>query len=264
MVHGEAGVGKTALLSEAFRAAPDLRVVRAAGVESEMELPYAGLQQLCVSMLDHLEHLPQPQADALRTAFGLIEGPAPDRFLVGLAVLSLLSEAATQRPLVCLVDDCQWLDRASAQALAFAARRIEAEGLLLAFAAREPSQDFEGIPGFGVEGLREPDARALLRSVVQWPLDEQVRERILADQGEPAGAARAATGTVARRAGGRLRPAAGALAGLLAGRPDPGELSPPGGGAAGGVTAHGPARGGRTGGRPRPHVARCRPARARP
>jgi predicted ATPase len=186
MVHGEAGVGKTALLSEAFRAQPDLRVVRAAGVESEMELPYAGLQQLCVSMLDHLEHLPQPQADALRTAFGLIEGPAPDRFLVGLAVLSLLSEAAAQRPLVCLVDDCQWLDRASAQALAFAARRIQAEGVLLAFAAREPSQDFEGIPGFAVEGLREPDARALLRSVVQWPLDEQVRERILAEtRGNP-------------------------------------------------------------------------------
>ena len=186
MVRGEAGVGKTALLSETFRAAPDLRVVRAAGVESEMELPYAGLQQLCVSMLDHLEHLPQPQADALRTAFGLIEGPAPDRFLVGLAVLSLLSEAAAPRPLVCLVDDCQWLDRTSAQALAFAARRIQAEGVLLAFAAREPSQDFEGIPGFDVEGLRDPDARALLRSVVQWPLDEQVRDRILAEtRGNP-------------------------------------------------------------------------------
>ena len=186
MVHGEAGVGKTALLSEAFGAAPGLRVVRAAGVESEMELPYAGLQQLCVSMLDHLGHLPKPQADALRTAFGLIEGPAPDRFLVGLAVLSLLSEAAAQGPLVCVVDDCQWLDRTSAQALAFAARRIQAEGVLLAFAAREPSQDFEGIPGFAVEGLRDPDARALLRSVVQWPLDEQVRERILAEtRGNP-------------------------------------------------------------------------------
>src|SRR5207244_3174968 len=134
----------------------------------------------------HLEHLPQPQADALRTAFGLIEGPAPDRFLVGLAVLSLLSEAAAPRPLVCLVDDCQWLDRASAQALAFAARRVQAEGVLLAFAAREPSQDFEGIPGFDVEGLRDPDARALLRSVVQWPLDEQVRDRILAEtRGNP-------------------------------------------------------------------------------
>jgi hypothetical protein len=174
------------LLSEAFGAAPDVRVVRAAGVESEMELPYAGLQQLCISMLDHLEHLPQPQADALRTAFGLIEGPAPDRFLVGLAVLSLLSEAAAQRPLVCVVDDCQWLDRASAQALAFAARRIQAEGVLLTFAAREPGQDFEGIPRFGVEGLKDLDARALLRSAVPWPLDEQVRERILAEtRGNP-------------------------------------------------------------------------------
>ena len=186
MVHGEAGVGKTALLSEAFGAAPGLRVVRAAGVESEMELPYAGLQQLCVSMLDHLGHLPKPQADALRTAFGLIEGPAPDRFLVGLAVLSLLSEAAAQGPLVCVVDDCQWLDRTSAQALAFAARRIQAEGVLLAFAAREPGQDFDGIPGFMVGGLRDLDARALLRSVVPWPLDEQVRERILAEtRGNP-------------------------------------------------------------------------------
>src|SRR4029077_18474649 len=151
-----------------------------------MATPYGGLQRLSVSMLDHLEHLPQPQADALRTAFGLIEGPAPDRFLVCRPVRSRLSEAAAQRPLVCLVDDCQWLDRASAQALAFAARRIQAEGVVWASAPREPSQDFEGIPGFGVEGLREPDARALLRSVVQWPLDEQVRERILAEtRGNP-------------------------------------------------------------------------------
>ena len=186
MVHGEAGVGKTALLNEAFGSVSDLRVVRAAGVESEMELPFAGLQQLCVSMLGHLEHLPRPQADALRTAFALMEGPPPDRFLIGLAVLSLLSEAAAQWPLACVVDDCQWLDQASAQALAFAARRIQAEGVLLAFAAREPGQDFDGIPGFMVGGLRESDARALLRSVVPWPLDEQVRERILAEtRGNP-------------------------------------------------------------------------------
>ena len=186
VVHGEAGVGKTALLNEVFGSVPDLRVVRAAGVESEMELPFAGLQQLCVSMLGHLGHLPPPQADALRTAFGLREGPPPDRFLVGLAVLSLLSEAAGGRPLVCVIDDCQWLDRASAQALAFAARRIQAEGVLLAFAAREPGQDLERIPRFGVDGLRDRDARALLRSVVRWPLDEQVRERILAEtRGNP-------------------------------------------------------------------------------
>src|SRR6476646_2988117 len=168
MVHGEAGVGKTALLNEAFGSVSGLRVVRAAGVESEMELPFAGLQQLCVSMLGYLEHLPLPQADALRTAFGLIEGPPPDRFLLGTAFLSLLSEAAAQR------------------ALAFAALRIQAEGVLLAFAAREPGQDFDGIPGFMVGGLRDLDARALLRSVVPWPLDEQVRERILAEtRGNP-------------------------------------------------------------------------------
>ena len=150
VVHGEAGVGKTALLNEAFGSPSDLRVLRAAGIESEMELPFAGLQQLCLSMLGHLEHLPGPQADALRTAFGLRQGPPPDRFLVGLAVLSLLSETARQQPLVCVVDDCQWLDQASAQALAFAARWIQAEGVLLAFAAREPGQDLTGIPEFGV------------------------------------------------------------------------------------------------------------------
>jgi DNA-binding CsgD family transcriptional regulator len=186
VVHGEAGVGKTALLNEAFESAPGLRVVRAAGIESEMELPFAGLQQLCLSMLDHLDHLPPPQADALRIAFGLSQGPPPDRFLVGLAVLGLLSEAAGRRPLAGVVDDCQWLDQASAQALAFAARRIQAEGVLLAFAAREPGPDLEGIPRLLLEGLRDRDARALLRSVVPWPLDEQIRERILAEtRGNP-------------------------------------------------------------------------------
>jgi DNA-binding CsgD family transcriptional regulator len=186
VVHGEAGVGKTALLDEAFGSVPDLRVVRAAGIESEMELPFAGLQQLCLSMLGQLDHLPPPQAGALRVAFGLTQGPPPDRFLVGLAVLGLLAEAAGRRPLVGVVDDCQWLDRASAQALAFAARRIQAEGVLLAFAAREPGPDLEGIPRLLIEGLRDRDARALLRSVVPWPLDEQIRERILAEtRGNP-------------------------------------------------------------------------------
>ena len=124
VVRGEAGVGKTALVDYAVGAAPDLRVVRAVGVESEMELAFAALHQLCAPMLDRLGRLPDPQRDALRTAFGLAAGPAPDRFLVGLAVLSLLSEVAAERPLVCVVDDAQWLDRASAQALAFAARRL--------------------------------------------------------------------------------------------------------------------------------------------
>jgi len=186
VVYGEAGVGKTALLNEAFGSAPDLRAVRGAAIESEMELPFAGLHQLCVSMLDHLDRLPPPQSDALRTAFGLREGPAPDRFLVGLAVLSLLSEAAARRPLVGIVDDCQWLDRASSQTLGFVARRIQAEGVLLAFATREPSNDLDGIPELLVEGLQDLDARAVLRSVVRWPLDDQVRERILAEcRGNP-------------------------------------------------------------------------------
>ena len=186
VVRGEAGVGKTALLDDVFATATDLRVVRAAGIESEMELPYAGLQQLCLSMLDHLQRLPPPQSGALRTAFGLIEGPPPDRFLVGLAVLGLLAEAAEPGPLVCVVDDCQWLDRASAQALGFAARRIEAEGVLLAFAARQSSQDLAGIPELLVQGLHDRYARALLHSVVPLPLDEQIRERILAEtRGNP-------------------------------------------------------------------------------
>ena len=127
MVHGEAGVGKSALLDYVAESASDLIVVRAVGVESEMELAFAGLHQLCAPMLDRLDRLPGPQRNALATAFGLMAGPAPDRFLVGLAVLSLMSEVAEERPLVCLVDDVQWLDRASAQALAFAARRLLAE-----------------------------------------------------------------------------------------------------------------------------------------
>ena len=162
------------------------------------------------------------------------------------------------------MDDCQWLDRASAQALAFAARRIQAEGVLLAFAAREPSQDFEGIPGFGVEGLREPDARALLRSVVQWPLDEQVRERILAEtRGNPLALLELPRGlSPAELAGGFGLPQA--LSQDTRWRADPGELSPPGGGAAGGVTAHGAARGGGTVGDPALMWRAAAPARARP
>jgi DNA-binding CsgD family transcriptional regulator/tetratricopeptide (TPR) repeat protein len=186
MVHGEAGVGKTALLDYVAELASDLTVVRAVGVESEMELVFAGLHQLCAPMLDRLDRLPDPQRNAIAIAFGLTAGPAPDRFLVGLAVLSLMSEVAEKRPLVCLVDDVQWLDRASAQALAFAARRLLAEPVLMVFAAREPGADFDGLPELVVEGLGDADARELLASVVPWPLDEQVRERILAEtRGNP-------------------------------------------------------------------------------
>ena len=137
VLRGEAGVGKTALLEYLVECAAGCRVARAAGVESEMELAYAGLHQLCASFLDRLERLPGPQYDALGTAFGLRRGEAPDRFLVGLAVLTLLSDVAEERPLVCVVDDAQWLDRASAQALAFAARRLVAESVAIVFAMRD-------------------------------------------------------------------------------------------------------------------------------
>ena len=186
VVRGEAGVGKTALLAYAVESAPDLRSVRAAGVESEMELAFAGLHQLCWPMLDRLGRLPGPQRDALSIAFGLEAGPAPDRFLVGLAVLSLLSEVAGDRPLVCVVDDVQWLDRASVQVLAFAARRLLAEAVLVIFAAREPGADLRGLPELMVEGLRHADARKLLGSVVRRPLDERVADRIVAEtRGNP-------------------------------------------------------------------------------
>src|ERR1700751_3846156 len=186
VVRGEAGVGKSALLEYAAGAAADMRVARAAGVESEMELAFAGLHQLCAPLLDHLERLPGPQEAALGVAFGLRAGGAPDRFLVGLAVLTLLSEAAENRPLLCLVDDAQWLDRASAQVLAFRARRRLADPVGLIFVTRDPGQELGGLPDLEVRGLREEDARGLLRSVVRVRLDEQVRDRILAEtQGNP-------------------------------------------------------------------------------
>jgi DNA-binding CsgD family transcriptional regulator len=187
VVRGEPGAGKTALLDYlAGQAAPDCRVARAAGVQSEMELAFAALQQLCAPMLDHVDRLPVPQGNALRTAFGLGAGPAPDRFLVGLAVLSLLAEVAGERPLVCLVDDQQWLDHASAQILAFVARRLEAESVGLVFAARVLGGELAGLPELMVGGLREGDARALLDSVLTGPLDERVRDQIVAEtRGNP-------------------------------------------------------------------------------
>ncbi|KUN38386.1 LuxR family transcriptional regulator [Streptomyces olivochromogenes] len=176
---GEPGVGKTALLEYLAVQALGCRVVRAAGVQSEMELAFAGLHQLCAPLLDRLEHLPGPQRDALRTAFGMSEGPAPNRFLVGLAVLGLLSEVAEQRPLICLIDDEQWLDRASAQVLAFVARRLGAESMGLVFAARTVHGDLAGVPELVVEGLREADARALLDAVLTGPIDARVRDQIV-------------------------------------------------------------------------------------
>src|SRR5215467_15035439 len=157
VLRGEPGVGKTALLEHASSSASGFRVVRAVGIESEMELPFAALQQLCAPMMDQLPLLPDPQQDALRVAFGLGSGEPPDRFLVGLAVLSLLSTAAEQQPLLCVVDDAQWLDRASTQALAFVARRLLAEPLGLVFASRKPVESFARLPELVIEGLRETD-----------------------------------------------------------------------------------------------------------
>jgi DNA-binding CsgD family transcriptional regulator len=186
VVCGESGVGKTALLDYVAGRSLDFRVARAAGVQSEMELAFAGLYQLCAPMLDRLERLPVPQRDALRTAFGLSAGPVPDRFLVALAVLSLLSDVAGEQPLICLVDDEQWLDRASAQALGFVARRLEAESVGLVLAARVPGDELAGLPELVVEGLAEGDARALLDAALAGPLDEQVRDRIVAEtRGNP-------------------------------------------------------------------------------
>jgi DNA-binding CsgD family transcriptional regulator len=181
VVRGEPGVGKTVLLDYLAGRASGCRVARAAGVQSEMELAFAALHQLCAPMLDHAESLPVPQREALRTAFGLSAGPAPDRFLVGLAVLGLLSETAGERPLVCVVDDQQWLDRASAQALGFAARRLAADPVGLVFAARVPGQDVAGLPELVVNGLAEGDARELLDSVLTGPMDARVRDQIIAD-----------------------------------------------------------------------------------
>ena len=188
VVRGDPGVGKTVLMDHlAGRASGSgCRVVRAAGVQSEMELAFAGLHQLCAPMLGHLDRIPVPQHDALRIAFGLAAGPPPDRFFVGLAVLSLLSEVAGERPLICVVDDEQWLDRASAQALGFVSRRLAANAVGLVFAARDPGAELAGLPELEIEGLRDDDARALLASVLAGPLDARVRDLIIAEtRGNP-------------------------------------------------------------------------------
>jgi len=169
VLRGEPGVGKSVLLDYVSRQAAGCRIARAAGMQSEMELAFAGLHQLCAPMLGRLGRLPEPQREALRIAFGISAGPAPNRFHVALAVLSLLSEAAEEQPLICLIDDQQWLDRSSAQALGLVARRLAAERVGLVFATRIPSEDIAGLPEMVVGGLRAADARALLDSVLAWP-----------------------------------------------------------------------------------------------
>jgi DNA-binding CsgD family transcriptional regulator len=186
VVRGEAGIGKTALLEYLVESASDLTVIRAVGVESEMELAFATLHQVCAPLLDRLARLPAPQRHALQIVFGLKVGAPPDRFLVGLAVLSLFAEVAEERPLLCVVDDAQWLDHASALTLAFVARRLLAEPVGIVFAAREPGEELEHLPELQVHGLRNGDARALLGSVVRSLLDERVRDRIIAEtRGNP-------------------------------------------------------------------------------
>jgi DNA-binding CsgD family transcriptional regulator len=219
VIRGEAGVGKTALMRYCARQASGCRVVQIAGVESEMELPFAALHQLCGPMLGGLAALPEPQERALRVAFGLAAGTAPDRFVVGLAVLSLLAENAAARPLVGLVDDAQWLDEASSQVLGFVGRRLLAESVLLLFAVREAADErmFPSLPALTVEGLTDEDARALLTAAVPGHLDEQVRDRIVAEtRGNPLGLLELASrSSEAELAGGFAGPPGTSLPGRL-------------------------------------------------
>ncbi len=187
VLRGEAGVGKTALLDYAIRQASSFRIAQVSGVESEMELAFAGLQQLCTPLLGHIDELPEPQRNAVSVAFGLGVGPTPDRFLVGLAVLSLMAAAADDRPLLCVIDDAQWLDQASVQTLGFVARRMLAEPAAMIFGARDGVEDFlSGLPELRVTGLPDSDARVLLESVMFGGIDPRVRDRIVAEtRGNP-------------------------------------------------------------------------------
>ncbi|WP_329529245.1 AAA family ATPase [Streptomyces sp. NBC_01462] len=188
VLRGEAGIGKTALLEYLASHSSGYRIARAAGVESEMELPFAGLHQLCAPFLDRLDRLPAPQRNALGTAFGLMHGDPPDRFLIGLAALSLLSDVAEERPLLCLVDDAHWLDQTSVHTLAFVARRLFAESVALVLATRTTAEDqvLRQLPEMQVSGLGEADSRALLRAVLQGPLDAAVLDGIVAEaRGNP-------------------------------------------------------------------------------
>ncbi len=188
VIRGEAGIGKTALLQYAAHNASGFDVAQVTSVEAEMELPFAGIHQLCAPLLDRLEVLPQPQQDALNVALGLLAGDVPNRFLVGLAVLGLLSAAAEEQPLLCLVEDAQWLDDFSGLILGFIARRLLAESVAMVVAVREPTtrQDFDGLPELPLRGLPEEDARALLVSAVPGRLDDRVRDRIIAEtRGNP-------------------------------------------------------------------------------
>ena len=204
VLRGEAGIGKTALLDYVAAQSSECQVVRAVGIESEMELPFAAVHQFSRPLLDGLERLPAPQREALETAFGLSPGRPPDRFFVGLALLSQLAEHAEARPVVCLVDDAQWLDRSSAQVLAFVARRLRAERVAIILAERDggPSE-FDGLPELRLDGLSEQDAAELIRSATLGPMDKSVRDRVIAEaRGNPLALLELPRGQSAARAGG--------------------------------------------------------------
>lgn len=183
VVRGDAGVGKSALLEFLLARTAGCHVARVVGVESEMELAFSGLHQLCAQFLDRLDRLPTPQRVALATAFGLERGEVPDRFLVGLAVLTLLSDVADTRPLVCVIDDAQWLDRASVEVLGFVARRLAQDSVVLVFALRDPGDDggLAGLPEMSVLPLGDADAQALVAATIPGRIDERVRDRIIAE-----------------------------------------------------------------------------------
>ena len=219
VIRGEAGIGKTALMRYCARQASGCRLVEIDGVESEIKLPLAALYQLCTPLLSCLAALPEPQQRALRVAFGLAAEPAPDLFILGLAVLSLLAENAAARPLVCLVDDAQWLDEASSQVLGFVGRRLLAEPVGLLFAVREAADEriFPDLPALTVEGLTDQDARALLTAAVPGQLDKRVRDRVVAEtRGNPLGLLELARGmSEAELAGGFAGPPEASLPGHL-------------------------------------------------
>src|SRR3954469_362236 len=215
LMRGEAGIGKTALVRYAARQAAGFRVAQIAGVEAEMELPFAGLHHLCAPMLAQLDALPDPQQNALRVSFGVSSGDAPDRFLVALAALTLFAEVAGDRPLLCLGDDAQWLDAATSQVLGFVARRLLAESVAIVLTLREPSDERElaDLPELSLGGLQEDDARALLSAVIPGRLDDRVRDRLVAEtRGNPLALVELPRGrSIGELAGGFVLPGAGTL-----------------------------------------------------
>jgi DNA-binding CsgD family transcriptional regulator len=219
VLRGEAGIGKSALLDFVTGRATGLRTVTAAGAESEIELAFGGLHQLCRPLLSGLPRLPEPQRRALETAFGLTEGGAPERFLVGLAALNLLADAAAERPLLCVIEDAQWLDRVSAQTIAFIARRLFAESIGLVLAVRETgaADEMAGLPQFELKGLRESDARALVERAMPGRIDVRIRDRIVAEaHGNPLALLELPKGaSLTELAGGFGLPDAGGLSGRI-------------------------------------------------